>query len=373
MLPSIMKTLQTWRRIAICGFACVFSLAALSFGQQADKTIRAAEANPPAASSPSPQTPAELFARARKLSDLEAAGIPFHLKATFVASGDTEFTGNGTFEEWWQSKNVWRKEATLGNYKYAAVQNGSQKAASATMAYTPLRVRQVEYLQIFDITPIDKHPKWQLSRTASGAKVLKKLTDQHPCGPRKHLVCTEQYQFAPDGALRSHRYNDLVAEYDNFHPFGTLTFPRQITVSLQGNTVLAIEISALDPLSSEGNDGFDPKSIPNFGVYPDPLLVYPTKADKPVKFHPPDYFKYMMRVKDIHPKSGGTMIVAAVDAAGKVREPYVSISGGLKFDQAAMETVRHYRFTPAARNGKPAVAPRVTMSFDNPKSHWHLW
>ena len=44
---------------------------------------------------PDPQTPEEFFARARQLSDLEASGIPFHLKATYVASGDAEFTGNG--------------------------------------------------------------------------------------------------------------------------------------------------------------------------------------------------------------------------------------------------------------------------------------
>ena len=67
---------------------------------------------------PDPKTPEEFFARARQLSDLEAAGIPFHLKATYVASGDTEFTGNGMYEQWWQSKDLWRKEATLGDYKY---------------------------------------------------------------------------------------------------------------------------------------------------------------------------------------------------------------------------------------------------------------
>ena len=45
---------------------------------------------------PDPQTPQEFFARARALSDLEASGIPFHLKAIYVATGDAEFTGNGT-------------------------------------------------------------------------------------------------------------------------------------------------------------------------------------------------------------------------------------------------------------------------------------
>ncbi|HET9085903.1 MAG TPA: hypothetical protein VFN53_00085 [Acidobacteriaceae bacterium] len=82
-----------------------------------------AQPSPPsaAATSPNPKTPEEFFARARQLSDLEAAGIPFHLKATYVASGDAEFTSNETYEEWWESKDTWRKEATLGGYRYVGL------------------------------------------------------------------------------------------------------------------------------------------------------------------------------------------------------------------------------------------------------------
>ncbi|MGC2510367.1 MAG: hypothetical protein WA430_07350, partial [Acidobacteriaceae bacterium] len=91
---------------------------------------------------PDPQTPEEFFARARALSDLEASGIPFHLKATYVASGDTEFTGNGTYEEWWQSKDLWRKEATLGNFKYLAIMNHGDEKDYGSSSYIPLRLRQ---------------------------------------------------------------------------------------------------------------------------------------------------------------------------------------------------------------------------------------
>ena len=85
---------------------------------------------------PDPQTPEEFFARARQLSDLEASGIPFHLKATYVASGDAEFTGNGAYEEWWQSKDVWRKEATLGDYKYVAIKDGEKTRFMEARVYS---------------------------------------------------------------------------------------------------------------------------------------------------------------------------------------------------------------------------------------------
>ena len=48
-----------------------------------------------AASLPDPKAPEEFFARARALSDLEASGIAFHLKATYVANPDA-----GTSREW---------------------------------------------------------------------------------------------------------------------------------------------------------------------------------------------------------------------------------------------------------------------------------
>lgn len=69
-------------------------------------TTPVSSAKAAAAPLPDPQTPEEFFARARQLSDLEASGIPFHLKAAYVATGDAEFTGNGTYEEWWQSKDL---------------------------------------------------------------------------------------------------------------------------------------------------------------------------------------------------------------------------------------------------------------------------
>src|SRR5665213_1845988 len=89
-----------------------------------------------------PRTPLEFFARARQLSDLEATGIPFHLKASYVAAGNAEFIGNGTIEEWWQSKDVWRKEATLGDYRWVEIQNGAEPSLYSTAAYVPLRLRQ---------------------------------------------------------------------------------------------------------------------------------------------------------------------------------------------------------------------------------------
>ncbi len=64
------------------------------------------------------------------------------MKATFTAAGDAEFTGNGTFEEWWESKDLWRKEATLGDFKWVSIGSGAEQTVYASSVYVPLRLRQ---------------------------------------------------------------------------------------------------------------------------------------------------------------------------------------------------------------------------------------
>jgi len=96
---------------------------------------------------PDPQTPEEFFARARQLSDLEASGIPFHLKATYVASGDAEFTGNGTYEEWWQSKDLCGKKPRW-RLQVCGDSERDKHAVYGSSTYVPLRIREVMGPQI---------------------------------------------------------------------------------------------------------------------------------------------------------------------------------------------------------------------------------
>jgi outer membrane biosynthesis protein TonB len=49
---------------------------------------------------------------------------------------------------------------------------------------------------------------------------------------------------------------------------------------------------------------------------------------------------------------------------GAVREPYIQLSGGAAFDEAAIDAVRQYRFTPGMKNGEAAmVDTNVIINF----------
>ena len=170
-------------RLLLVLFFCSAFLPARLHAQTQPASTPAAPTQAPVANTANPITPAGFFARARQLSDLEAAGIPFHLKATYVATGDAEFTGNGTYEEWWQSKEAWRKEATLGDYRYVGIRKTGVNRFYSTSDYVPLRLRQAMDAVLVRIAPdISSSREWQTQHTKLSGVDLTVLSSKYDCG-----------------------------------------------------------------------------------------------------------------------------------------------------------------------------------------------
>ncbi len=343
----------------LCAALCLWPLHAQTQPASAPASSTATPA--PAAN---PKTPEEFFARARQLSDLEAAGIPFHLKATFFASGDAEFTGNGTYEEWWASKDIWRKQATLGDYKYVAIQNLQKNADSATSDYMPLRLRQVMGLQITHIGLPEKNPgEWKLSQITEGHDTLEDVTKQWSCIPNhidKNELCVELYEFTGSGVLLSYSRNSYSETYSNFQPFGKFSIPRNIASTLQGDPVLTVGVVLLEPLHPGDRNLLDTQSIPDYHATPAQLLEdIPTKGVTPPKILHMQNPKYPESERG-HYSNRMVLVAFGVDTTGTVREPYVLISDGALFDKAAMQAVRKYKFKPAMQNGQPVIVDVYT-------------
>ncbi len=304
-----------------------------------------------------PKTPNEFFARARQLQDLEAAGIPFHLKATYVATGDVEFTGNGTYEIWWQSKDVWRKEATLGNYKFVSVHNGSQAIASATDAYMPLRARQAIAAQPFRFDTLENDKMtWKVSPPSDSATTGTHVTVQHSCAAADSLMCTEDYEFREDGTIRSRRDNDITEIYRDPQLFGKQLIPRQFDVSLRGEKILTCAIPVLEALPLNDPNRFDTKLNAELRVPLNLAIGYvakfPADGVKPPKARSTPEPKYP-KIGRKNRIESTVLVVSAIDISGQVREPYVLLSGGPEFDEAALAAVRRYKFKPATFKGEP--------------------
>jgi TonB family protein len=308
-------------------------------------------ANVAAVPLPDPQTPQEFFARARALSDLEASGIPFHLKATYVASGETEFTGKGTYEEWWQSKEMWRKEATLGDYKYAAIRNGIRTSAYTTGVYVPLRLRQaMAAIEIGNSLREDAAGKWQIQKKTLSGVELTVVSAKYPIGVFGPYQASRADYFTGKGILRIFQADGTVTLYNNWKPFQKLLVFRNVQVISGKDRVLDISIDSLETLTPESQERL--AHVPD-GLKEEPYvdgqlpIVPPHLEYRPLPEHPTGISRG---------EKPTVLIGATIDQSGNLREPYIEQSAGAFLDHAALQAFSQFRFKPATLEGRPIAA-----------------
>ena len=310
-----------------------------------------------AAPLPDPQTPEEFFARARQLSDLEASGIPFHLKATYVASGDTEFTGNGTYEEWWQSKDLWRKEATLGDFKYVAIKSGGKTSAYTTGVYVPLRLRQaMSAIEIGNSLKEDAAGKWQMQKKTLNGVELTVISAKYQIGLFGPYQASRGDYFTATGILRIFQANGTLTLYNSWKPFQRLLVSRGIQVISGKDRVLDISIDSLDALSLE--DEAKLRIVPD-GMHEKPYddgqsaFVPPHLEYRPL----PEYPTGIVRGE-----KPTVLIGATIDPDGNLREAYIEQSAGAFLDHAALNAFSQFRFKAATWNGRP-IAVQISYPY----------
>ncbi len=326
---------------------------------------------PPIVATPlaDPQTPVEFFARARQLSDLEAAGIPFHLKATYVATGDAEFTGNGTYEEWWQSKDLWRIEATLGEFRYVAIRNGGPEPQIYTNSvYVPWQLRQVlDDILIRIPTDAGTAGKWKIRHKKIKKVDLVVLSEKDPCATgassgssRKHVStqeCMSQAYFASEGVLRIQMSDFATTVYNGFQAFQNLLIPRAILVADGGSAKgFPITITLLESLNPSEKESSLLAAVPA-GLQPfvDTLGLPLEKIGGGVT--PPIPIRQVLAtfpqsVRQTHQSLQKSVVIEViVDEIGNVREPHVVQSAGPDLDDAALTAVSQYKFKPAKYKG----------------------
>ena len=306
---------------------------------------------------PDPKTPQEFFARARQLSDLEASGIPFHLKATYVASGDAEFTGNGTYEEWWQSKDLWRKEATLGDYKYVEIESGGKQTVYASSDYVPLRLRQtMDAIEIGKCLKEDAARKWQIRKKTLGGVELTVISAKYPSGPFGPYQANRTDYFTAKGVLRICQAHGTLTLYNNWLPFQKLLVSLSLQVISGKDRVLNISIDSPQRLNRQ--------NTAKLAVVPDGLHAEPYHDGQPnvipprLEYRPlPDNPSFMSK------EEKPTVIIGVtIDQNGNLREPYIEQSAGSFLDHLALHAFSQFRFKPAMLNGVP-IAVRISFPY----------
>ncbi|MGC1781575.1 MAG: energy transducer TonB [Acidobacteriaceae bacterium] len=336
-------------------FCLIFPAAALR-AQTQPATAAPVPSTTPAPTAANPKTPAEFFARARQLSDLEATGIPFHLKATFVASGAANYKANGTYEVWWKDKDHWRKEASVRDSQSLLIKNGGQVVPYGTSGYLISSIFPADF-SVFE--PPNK--KWKIHRKKLNATEFFLVSKQNSCGESR---CLTEYFFEPNGLLLAGVTRMLVTKYSNFHKFHDLLVPHRINVSVGTKPILSVDVNLLEEV--DANDRLDSTiaAVPP-DMHPRPasrfIVVSSAVANSRIIHQVPPIYPLEARQQRIQ----GTVVLSAViDKNGEVQELHLIQSAGSLLDEAAQQAVRQWKYKPTVLDGVPVeVKTMISVVF----------
>jgi TonB family protein len=353
-------------------FFCPIFPATLSAQTQAAGAapVPSTAAAAPPASAPSaiataadPQTPAEFFARARQLSDLEAAGIPFHLKATFVASGDAEFKGNGNYEEWWEDKDHWRQEATVGDFRLALINNQKSPVLYASSRDIPESVIHAMGAALTKVGPdLGTAGDWRMKGKKIGGVRLTIVSEKPRRSPNGDMILPYLYYFTSDGILRIQGDSQATTVYNDVRPFQGLLIPRTIETKFGQQQLLKVSIETLEPLRTDKGTTVKLADIPNdLPLIGDYMVGVPRAMAGNLVSQPQPIYPAEAKWRRIQ---GRVLIGAVIDENGNMRDLHVIASPDKSLSKASLDAVHQWRYKPTIVDGKAvAVYTTVTVVF----------
>ena len=151
-----------------------------------------------------------------------------------------------------QSKDVWRKKATLGDYKYVAIKDGDKHTVYGSSQYIPLRLRQMLKAIVVRIAPdAGLTSDWKPKSEQLNGVDLAVLSVHLPCGPS--VECRVENYFTPQGLLRIRVDDSIETLYNGFEGFHGSVIPRSIVVAGGKGEILNISIVSLESLSPDEN------------------------------------------------------------------------------------------------------------------------
>jgi TonB family protein len=303
------------------------------------------------------KTAEEMLNRARQLSDIRSPNAPgFRLNVTFSFAGPDLDTLHGTYTEVWKSNSQWRRETVVGDFRrieiggpdrYWLIDGGKDLPEEAARVATvvdmfPKRSATIEFETITDLGPTTQ------------CAVTKAEGERH----LKHAFCFDKDKHllkenvAPQEFFT--RAVDYSCHYNRFRKFGDYWFPQEVVCFMDRRQRLEARVVDLSPEPSPETALFTPPAgavgIGDCSVTPVPPEAVSTPQPRSMLL-PSQVGEHLHLV----------MERMVVDTKGKPQDLRITRSGGKKFDEATLETVRAWRYKPGTCNGEPMT---VLMSTD---------
>lgn len=290
-----------------------------------------------------------LFANARSLADMMAPGTPPYLLRIRVAGvGQLSGYPGGSYEVQFASPAEFRQDRVFGQVRFSFGAHGDAKKKWMVQDETPpgllhdVFMRAMSYT--YGATALD---------LPSGAKVKVKRRAERglivDCAEEGKAVHDEVCFDATTGTVLTAQDSvGFLYQFSDFRPWGAHLVPGKIVVFAGNAPVLEANIEVLEALPSSqlGPSPFVP-----------PAGSTTAQSEKACDF---EQARLIEMVRPTYPLSAGSptgdgtvLLWGEIDKAGRVSAVIVVHSAGSAFDQAALEAVKQWRYSPAILCGEP--------------------
>ncbi len=245
-------------------------------------------------------------------------------------------------------------------YSAILVRVDNREWRANSLGFVPLRIGQAESaLNFRDLLVLHANEGVKrLSRRKVGSYQAECVETKSLTSPGREF-CFEQ----ATGHLLQVSDRDLRYELGNYVSFGTKTFPTTIRVKEYGEPAAEVTIEELASVSSPDPALF----LPPHGAVEWPL------CQTPGSLHPP---KALEQPRPRYPpgarmigQGGKVEVSAVIGTDGRLRNIAVIRSAGPALDEAALESLRTWRYQPATCDGKPIPVEATTSITFNLAPH----
>jgi TonB family protein len=283
--------------------------------------------------------------RARAVSDIrDKDATAFRLKLEFTFPGNDLEQKQGTYTEWWASKDKWRREIVVGSDRRIEIGEPNTIFWSDVGEELPEQVRRLPGL-VDPVPPRNRKTMFEsvISPVAEDANVECAVTVPSS-SKQKGAFCFHK----PSGVLIQklepypvgRRITAYRCDFAAFQIFGSHTYPRQMVCLVEGHKKIEAKVVELSLQASLDANLFNPPA--------DAVEInLCTGKQEPPKTTSAEFPSL--------PESESLVSIGmefVVDAQGNARNVRITRSGGAAFDTPLARAVQKWRFAPAKCDGR---------------------
>jgi len=273
---------------------------------------------------------------------------PFHVRISISEPENPQAPYQGTIEEWWVSKDQWRREVTAkGGMRQVIVVAAGSKTEEDEGDYFPLRLRSFVGA-VFD--PIPDAKEWSTSGLTIEQITLPNGAKSNPCVRAKSKIgsgdrATDAFSnicFDADDRLEFYGSPRYSMEFKDYHSFGKLHIAHRLVDHPEPGTEIVGEVTQIEDLSKANlQDFFTP-----FKTKDDLFRSLPVGSEQLEKLssdNPPIAWP-SVRSGNLR---GHLAVYISVDREGRVREAWPLNSDNAGLNDSVREQIRTWKMHPA--------------------------